>query len=181
MTTSNLREQFEVFAQDIREDLSLNFSLDLPLGSLGSELAIAYGFSQWKGSSLEENSHNVLPFRLDKTGLTATNSVIWLIAFGSSRKIQLNQDSEPNKMLDYLSALTLWVLDKSAARVVLVSGDIAQRYITRRIDSGLSPPLRFELRGHQITFWLDVSKGRSKVSNLMCRIFSKCSLPPVGV
>lgn len=62
-------------------------------------------------------------------------------------------------MFDYLSALTLWMLDKSAARVVLVSGDIAQRYITRRIDSGLSPPLKFELRGHQIIFWLDVSEG----------------------
>ena len=50
------------------------------------------------------------------------------------------------------------MLDKSAARVVLVSGDIAQRYITRRIDSGLSPPLKFELRDHQIIFWLDVSE-----------------------
>ena len=44
------------------------------------------------------------------------------------------------------------MLDKSAARVVLVSGDIAQRYITRLLDSGLSPPLKSELRGHQITF-----------------------------
>lgn len=62
-------------------------------------------------------------------------------------------------MFDYLSALTLWTLDKSAARMVLVSGDIAQQHITRRIDSGLSPPLKFELRGHQITCWLDVSEG----------------------
>lgn len=159
VTTSNLREQFEVYAQDICEDLGLNFSLDLPLGSLGSELAIVYRISQWKESSLEENSHNVLPFQLNKTGLTATNSVIWPIDFGSSRKIQLNQNSEPNKMFDYLSALTLWILDKSAARVVLISGDIAQRYITRRIDRGLSPPLNFKLRGHQITFWLDMSEG----------------------
>lgn len=159
MTTSNLREQLEVYAQDIREDLGLSFSLDLPLGSLGSELAIVYGISQWKESSPEEEFHNVLPFQLEKAGLTATNSMIWPIDFGSSRKVQLNQNSEPNKMFDYLSALTLWILDKSAARVVLVSGDIAQRYITRRIDSGLSPPLKFELRDHQITFWLDLSEG----------------------
>lgn len=52
VTTSNLREQFEAYAQDIREDLGLNFSLDLPLGSLGSELAIVYGISQWRESSL---------------------------------------------------------------------------------------------------------------------------------
>ena len=62
-------------------------------------------------------------------------------------------------MFDDLSALTLWMLDKSAARVALVSGDIAQRYLTRRFDSGLSPPLVFELRGHHITFWLDVSES----------------------
>ena len=102
VTTSNVREQFEVFAQDIREDPGLNFFLDFPLGSLDSELAIVYGISQWKESSLEENSHNVLPFQLDKIGLTATNSVIWPIDLGSSRKIQLNQNSEPNKMFDYV-------------------------------------------------------------------------------
>lgn len=48
VTTSNLKEQFEFHAQDIREDLGLNFSLDLPPGSLGSEIAIVYGISQWR-------------------------------------------------------------------------------------------------------------------------------------
>lgn len=159
ISTSNWKEQFEVYAQDICADPGLQFFLDLPLGSLDSEFAIVYGISQWIEFSLQENSHNVLPFHLDNTGLTATNSVMWPIDLGSSRKIQLNQNSEPNRMFDYLSALTLWMLDKSAARVALVSGDIAQRYITRRFDSGLSPPLGFELRGHHITFWLDVSES----------------------
>ncbi len=43
VTTSNLKEKLEDFAQDIRKVLGLNFSLDLPLRSLGSELAIVYG------------------------------------------------------------------------------------------------------------------------------------------
>lgn len=52
--------------------------------------------------------------------------------------------------------------------MVLVSGDIAQRYITMRIDSGLSPPLNFELRGHQIIFWLDVSRRWGLKSLPLC-------------
>lgn len=72
MTTSNLREQFEVYAKRIRDGLSLNISLDLRFGSLSSELAIFYGVSQWKLSSSEEESHNNPPFRLEKAGLTAT-------------------------------------------------------------------------------------------------------------
>ena len=162
VTTSNLKETLEDFAQGIRKVLGLSFSLDLPLGSLGSELAVVYGISQWNESSPEEKSHNGLPFHLDRAGLTATNSLVWPVDFGSSRQIQLDHIPESNQLYDDLSALTLWMLDKSAARVVLVSGDLAQRYITRRIDNGLSPPLKFELRGQQITFWLDVSEGTTQ-------------------
>lgn len=130
-------EKFERCAQDIREELSLSFHPDTPLGSLSSKLALIYGTPDLNQVNGDENNRGHLPYQLEKAGLTTENSIVWPIDLGLSRQLQPNQIAASPQIHDYLSELTLSILDVSDAQVVLVSGDLAKRHVTRRPSSGL--------------------------------------------
>ncbi|KAL8947459.1 MAG: hypothetical protein Q9222_006263 [Ikaeria aurantiellina] len=131
----DIRAYLDDHSRMIKHDSGIEVALKPPFGSLSNSLAIIYQTSysnrvkSWadKGS----NGSNGIPFGLEKAGFTASNALIWPLDFGASHSLQSNRIEEILSICSKLSDVSIRLVNASAVRVVIASGDDAQEFISR--------------------------------------------------
>lgn len=159
----NLIEQVDDWKKKFQNMIGRDFSFEEPIGTLSGKIAIVFGHSDLNRShSGPFEDASTLPFKLQHTGLTATNSLIWSVDLGASSSLQPPKSPIKQRLHDNIARFTLATLEAAAASVVLVSGNLAQQYITLPTNNNLSDPMHFVLRGQRTNFKLQMQNNSIK-------------------
>ncbi len=146
------------FSHDIARDFGLELRLDQPIGSLDNSLAFI--FESLPDYLSDPAKKAPLPFSLGKIGLTTENLLAWPLDFGTSNKLRSNELSKTHAIYESLSELSCSLLGISAAKVVLASGKLVQRFNTNSEEIlKLSGPIQIQLVSQRISFRVQVLDG----------------------
>jgi len=150
----------EKYFHDIARNVGLRLRLDQPLGSLDSFLAFIFESLPDYLSDAARRKEDPLPFSLGKIGLTTEYLLAGPLDFGTSNKLRSNELSTTHAIYESLSELSCRLLGISAAKAVLASGKLVQRFITNSEEIlKLSGPLQIQLGSQRIRFRVQVLDG----------------------
>lgn len=124
----NVAAMLEKYFHNIARNIGLELRLDQPMESLDNSLAFI--FESLPNYLSDPAKKAPLPFSLGKIGLTTENLLAWPLDFGTSNKLRSNELSKTHAIYESLSELSCSLLGISAAKVVLASGQLVQRFNT---------------------------------------------------
>lgn len=151
-----LIEQVDDGKKKFQNMIGRDVSFEEPIGTLSGKIAIVFGHSDLNRShSGPSEDASTLPFKLQHTGLIANNSLIWSVDLGASSSLQPPKSPIKQRLHDNIARFTL-------ASVVLVSGNLAQQYITLPTNNNLSDPMHFVRRGQRTNFKLQIQNNSIK-------------------
>lgn len=160
--TFNMAAALKRSCEAIGEKCDLDVTLDQPNGSLQGSLAVIYGISR---NYAYDHGHprqyiKQFPFDLEKVGLTAENSLVWPPDFGTLKNIDSSKLGQSSSICVNLDTLSVDMLDANSAKVIIVSGKHAQRFISDNAESrSLSQPQQMQLQSQEITFCTEERNG----------------------
>ena len=141
----------------------VDVALELAIGNIEGSVMANYGGLEYRPSGEQK-----LPFRLDQTGLTTSNSLVWSLDFGLS-----NNDVNPTHLerldliQEQLNTLSEEILIKSSATVVLQCGSYSQQFLSNASQKmHVSKPLRVQLQDEIITIRLERQMDDQKIRRI---------------